>query len=375
MATTNRRGAAVNKVGSRALPSRGSSAAAVATAGSGSGKRAAKSPPAGARRVGGLGGGGGRQRRSSSRGNLPASSSSPSSSAAIVAGRGRRRSAGGDQAAVDEEVHTPGSTGGDVASADASAGVASATSYNGMGMGMGMGIGMGGMGMGGMGMGMYGMGGMGGMYGGHGYGMGGMGSQWLMSVNQLLFGVQSAVFSMVQAMHIVGMNAQQLKQLHASIRGAVESALGQVREKYGSVQASLEAMGARGEGAGQWMLGGDGGGEDQAMTQAEVIRRRRLAAFRWTMTLTASYLLYRGVRRLVRALIYGDGAVRRSGYQYRPPLPSDGYHGNGILGDYGYGASGYGNYGGASHYGSGNYYQRRGGYNPHSQGYGDPGFY
>ena len=83
--------------------------------------------------------------------------------------------------------------------------------YGGMGMGGMYGMGMGGMGFGGM----YGMG-MGGM---------GMGSQWLMSFNQLLFGIQSVVFSLGQAVQIVGMNAQQIRHVYESVRGMVENAL------------------------------------------------------------------------------------------------------------------------------------------------------
>jgi hypothetical protein len=59
-------------------------------------------------------------------------------------------------------------------------------------------------------MGMYGRGvyGGGGMLSG-GYGEGGMmGSQLLMSINQFLFGIQSVVFSLGQAVQLVGMNGR-----------------------------------------------------------------------------------------------------------------------------------------------------------------------
>ena len=154
-------------------------------------------------------------------------------------------------------------------------------------------------------------------YGGMGMGGGMMGSQYLMSLNQFLFGIQSVVFSLGQAVQIVGMNAQQIKGLYESVKGMVENALGQVN-KLGSMSVEEvmgTSLGVKGEGAKRWMLGEDEAegdcstaeGEENILTQSEIIRRRRLAAFRWTVTLATSYCLYRGVRRLIRALIYGGG--------------------------------------------------------------------
>ena len=274
----------------------------------------------------------------------------------------------------------------------------------------GMGLGMGGMGMYGMGMGM----GMGGMYGGGMYGGGGgMGSQWLMSLNSALFGIQSVVFSLGQAVQIVGMNAQQIRHVYDGIRGMLESALGHVKDNLGLVGVATidEVMSAKGGGGGGGAVGGairwlsvaggrhervdDGagdaasasrGGEDHRVfvpTHSEIVRRRRLAAFRWTVTLTASYFLYRAVRRLIRALIHVSAAGRISGNDYLPPLQSrneyyggvgggrmshNPYYGsNGTMGGgYGYGSSRYNDAEYAGIHG-----QRRYDYDPYSQGYGN----
>ena len=84
------------------------------------------------------------------------------------------------------------------------------------------------------------------MYGGGTYG-GGMGSQWLMSLNSTLFGIQSVVFSLGQAVQIVGMNAQQIRHVYDGIRGMLESALGHVNDKLGLVGVATidEVMSAK----------------------------------------------------------------------------------------------------------------------------------
>merc|ERR1719203_1861825 len=101
--------------------------------------------------------------------------------------------------------------------------------------------------------------GMGGMYGGMGN-YGAMGMPWIMSLNQFLFGIQSVVFSLGQAVQIVGMNAQQIRHVYESVKGMVENAVGQVH-KWGSLPAALEGgIGAKGDGARRWMMGDDDAG-------------------------------------------------------------------------------------------------------------------
>ncbi|KAL3783658.1 hypothetical protein HJC23_004833 [Cyclotella cryptica] len=261
------------------------------------------------------------------------------------------------------------------------------TTHNSYGSAMGsMGLMSGAYGGGMMGMmpGMYGMGGMG-MYGGMMGGM--MGSQWIFSLNQFLFGIQSVVFSLGQAVQIVGMNAQQIRSVYESIKGMVENALGQVHE-WGKVSSWEDVahgmLGSRKDDARRWILG-DGenspetndnteGGTEQTLTENEIIRRRRLAAFRWSLTLSVSYLLYKTLRRLVRTLILGNDTSR-----YSRDYGSHGYYGGrprnqystmpGRTGGYyhdnmnGYGGSRLG-YGGRTHY------------DPYSQDYGgSAGYY
>ena len=288
---------------------------------------------------------------------------------------------------VDDEINVSEETTAAIADNNNS------TSTNTMISNMGIG-GYGGMGMLSpmMGMGMmspyYGMGG----YGGMGMmGMGMMGSQWLFSLNQFLFGIQSVVFSLGQAVQIVGMNAQQMKHMYESLKTMVENAMGQVN-KWGQLEAWEEITGVKGDDARRWMLGEENddycenddvgnnnstsdkqqqqqGVEDavterkmKILTHNEVIRRRRLAAFRWTMTLTISYFLYRGVRRLIRLVLYGpSGGNYRQIMQHQDQRPY--YYGGGgrmsnqhyrVGGQDGYGMNRYSSYGGGG-YGRRNY--------------------
>ena len=134
------------------------------------------------------------------------------------------------------------------------------------GMGMGMdGMGMMGMGRGGMGMGV--------IYGR--MGGGGMGSQWIMSLNQSLFGIQSVVFLLGQAVQIVWMNVQQIRQGYDSMKGIVDNTLGQVH-KLGGKDWLEDVMGAKGEGARQWIMGDDESRNDEQeeiFSQSEIIQK------------------------------------------------------------------------------------------------------
>ena len=209
---------------------------------------------------------------------------------------------------------------------------------------------LGGMGMGGLGMGMMGMNPMMmGMYGG-GMGMYGMGNQWVMSLNQFLFGIQSVVFSLGQAMQIVGMNAQQLKHMYESVKGMVESAIC----KLNNMSVIEETFGVNGDEARRWMLGNEEDEHQRPLTQNQIIRRRRLAAIRWSMTLGISYLLYKSIRKLIRAILYG----RSGGHQRNLPAHQQYQDYNG--GGYGYGMNRYSGYGSGSGYG-------RHGFSQHSQ--------
>ena len=278
------------------------------------------------------------------------------------------------KAAVDEEIHTSDTTNN---TTDDTTQLNNTSSYGSMGMGMNsMMMSPYSMGMGGMGM-------MGGMYGGmYGGGMGmGMGSQWLTSLNQCIFGFQSLIFSLGQAVQIVGMNAQQLHHVYDSMKGMIENVLGQVNSKLGCSIEELLGVNKNNKGKGSLRGLGDNQNptsteeDDEIITQNEIIRRRRVAAFRWTISLASSYLLYKGVRKLIRTLIFGGGDSHRhsSIQQQHQYQGSNGYgqYGSGMSS--GYGSGGYGmsrynsGYGGGRGYGQRQYYDQ-GGYSDIDRG-------
>lgn len=169
--------------------------------------------------------------------------------------------------------------------------------YGGGGYGAG-GMYGGGMYGGGMyGGGMYG-GGMNSMYGGYGGGMmspyGMMSAGPLSGLNQLLFSVQSVIFSLSQAVNIIGMNTQGLRQLMESVAGMFDHAV----ETWQEMQ-SLEQM-AR-----------------QYETEEDRKRRARLRAMRMALVAGISYLGYRLVRRLL---------FPQQRYTYRPAIANQGYY-------------------------------------------------
>ena len=145
-------------------------------------------------------------------------------------------------------------------------------SYGGMG-----GMGMGGMGMGGMGM-MGGMGGYGMGMGGMGMGMmGGMGMGPIFTLNQYLFGFQSLIFSLGQAINIVGMNTQALHHLYDQIMGMLDQGL--------TLLQDLKTLEKK---------------EIQSLSEEEQMRRRRLKALRWSIMLGISYVAYSSVSKWLR---------------------------------------------------------------------------
>jgi hypothetical protein len=194
---------------------------------------------------------------------------------------------------------------------------------SGMGMGGGMGMGMGGMGMGG-GMGMmgspYGMSPM----------MGGMGGS-LSNLNQFLFGIQNVLSSLGQAVQIVGMNTQAVKQLLEAASGMFDHAVATWSE-----MRAIEAAASDFE------------------SEEDKKRRRRLRALRWAMVTAATYAGYKCLKWLFsssrkrhqRPMLEGQQSSAMSGYR---PYSSDPYGGSGN-----YGSSPYG--GGYSSYGSGQGY-------------------
>jgi hypothetical protein len=205
----------------------------------------------------------------------------------------------------------------------------------------------GGGGMGGMG-GMYG-GGMGGMYGGGmgmgGMGMGGMGMGMppmmggpLSNLNQFLFGIQNVLSSLGQAVQIVGMNTQAVKQLLEAATAMFDHAVASYSE-----MRVIEAA------AGEFE------------SEEDKKRRRRLRALRWAMVTAATYAGYKCIkwlfsssrRRHQRPMLEGQPSTAMGGYSapYRPyssdpyaqqPAHNGSYGSSPYGGGYSYGGSGQG---------------------------------
>lgn len=141
---------------------------------------------------------------------------------------------------------------------------------------------LGGLGGGGAG-GMYGAMGGAGMYGGGGYGMMGMppyGGGPMTGVTQALLGVQNVIFSLGQAVQIVGMNAEAVKHLLESAVSMLDHAVATWRE-----MRVLEAEYCR----------------QEQESEAAKKRRRRLRALRWALTASVAYAGYAVVRKLLQS--------------------------------------------------------------------------
>lgn len=134
-------------------------------------------------------------------------------------------------------------------------------SYGGMGMGMGMGMGL---------MSPY----------SSPYGMMGMGMPTtgpLASFNQLIFGFQSVVFSLGQAMQIVGMNTHALHQLYEQGMTMLDNVFSTLHEINTLESASQKHL-----------------------SEEDKKRRRRLKAIRWSMLIGISYVGYRFVANWIK---------------------------------------------------------------------------
>lgn len=120
-----------------------------------------------------------------------------------------------------------------------------------------------------------GMMGMGGNYGyGYGFGAGGGGGGGgilgpLSSINQFLFSFQSVIFSVGQAIQIVGMNTQQLHHLYEQIMGMFDHTLAIIHEV-----RTLEEQ------------------ESKTLSPDQIKKRRRLKAIRWSIMFGITYAGY-----------------------------------------------------------------------------------
>lgn len=197
---------------------------------------------------------------------------------------------------------------------------------------------------------------MGGMYGSSpfgygGYGMGGMMSPMMMmpgspfsGLYQVLFGVQNVVFSLSQAIQVLGMNQQAIQQAFDSLVNMFDHAVATFHEL-----RAIEAM------------------QIEKETEEQKRRRRRLKAIRWAILMGGSWLVYKLIHRIT------TGKRRRRLANHNHTTTNNN---NGLMslfgGNPGYGG-GYSNYGGyGSSYGSNMY----GGYghSPGAGGYGYQGY-
>lgn len=188
-----------------------------------------------------------------------------------------------------------------------------------------------------------------GMYGGGAGGFGGMGMMGspygmsspmmgggpLSGLNQFLFGIQNVVFSLGQAVQIVGMNTQAVKQLLEAATAMFDHAVASWSEMR-SIEAAANEF------------------ESEEMKK----RRRRLRALRWAMVTAITYTGYKVIRWLFssgkrnRRML--EGQLPATGGQmapYRAPYNSgyDPYASTGYGNSYG--SSPYGGYGGSHGYG------------------------
>lgn len=131
--------------------------------------------------------------------------------------------------------------------------------------------------------------GYGGNYG-YGYGFGGGGGHYgpLSSLNQFLFSFQSVIFSVGQAVQIVGMNTQQLHHLYEQIMAMFDQALATIHE--------LQTLQDR---------------ENEKLSLEQMKRKRRLKAIRWSIMLGITFAGYNVIRQWFQ---------RRRDYQRRRRL-------------------------------------------------------
>ena len=135
-----------------------------------------------------------------------------------------------------------------------------------------------------------------------------MGGGPFSGVYQVLWGVQNVIFSLHQVVQLLGTNQQALQQIVESLTNMVDKAL--------STFSELRALQVQ---------------EEEQATEAQRKRRSRLKALRWAMLASASWLVYKLLRRLSlarrrRRLTYpqqgGGGTLLSPSSYYTPSVPS-----------------------------------------------------
>ena len=140
----------------------------------------------------------------------------------------------------------------------------------------------------------YSMGGSTYMYGGGGLGLGGMGmSPYMMNglgmmtghpgITNVLFNFQQIMFSISQAVQIVGMNAEALQQLVHSLRDLTMKANESIRGFVVEVTKQLDDEN-------KYQIAHE--------SEKQKKRRRRLKVLRWTMAMVGSYAMYKFLKRI-----------------------------------------------------------------------------
>ncbi len=123
----------------------------------------------------------------------------------------------------------------------------------------------------------------------------------LSSLNQMLFGVQTLIVSLGQAVQIIGMNTQALHQVVQSMTSMFDHAAATFYE--------LQSQHA--------LLQGEKESEDMKK------KRRRLQALRWALVTGVSYAVYRIIRRI---LVASRGKNKRNYYLTQQQYMHSPYH-------------------------------------------------
>ncbi|CAJ1967113.1 unnamed protein product [Cylindrotheca closterium] len=186
-----------------------------------------------------------------------------------------------------------------------------------------------------------------GLYGGAGmmsYGMspyyGGMSPMMgpFSNLNQFLYGIQTVVFSLSQAVQLMGTNQQVLQQSFESLTSMIEHAVATFHEL-----RALEAL------------------QNETETEQQKKRRQRLKTIRWALMVGGSYVVYKIIRRLTskRKQIdqRGNHSTAFGGYGSGMNYGSS-YGGSGLYGGYNMQSS----FGSPSMYGGGGFNGAGGGY-------------
>lgn len=143
-----------------------------------------------------------------------------------------------------------------------------------------------------------------------------MGGGPLSGFYQTLFGIQNVVFSLGQAIQLLGMNQQGMQQAFDSLTSMVDHAIATFQE-----MRALEAT------------------ENAKETEEQKRRRLRLKAVRWALVMGTSWLVY----KIIRQITSKRRRLKHEPHSSWSPRGSSGYTQ--------YGASPYSSYPGASMYG------------------------